>query len=119
MITSNELFARIDDFSMATLIVEHFAADATMVFGNNEPMVGRDAMVAGTAHFGAAIKALRHRIRQEWTVADTSIVVTEATYTRLDAKQVTIPATAIWRVGGDGLISDFRVYYDPSPVFAP
>lgn len=41
------------------------------------------------------------------------------TYTRRDDKRVTVPTVSIWRVGGGGLITDFRVFYDPAPVFAP
>ncbi|HKN52453.1 MAG TPA: nuclear transport factor 2 family protein [Amycolatopsis sp.] len=117
MTTPKELFAQIDTLD-ADAVIGHFADDATMVFGNNEPLFGREAILAGNRHFLTAIKGLRHDIVREWTLAETSIVVTDVTYTRHDDKRVTIPAASIWRVGGDGLITDYRVYFDPGPVFA-
>ncbi len=118
MITPQDVFTRVDRLDAEDL-VSMLAEDATMVFGNNEPLMGREAILAGNEHFLTAIKGLRHRILCEWTIADTSIVVTDVTYTRLDDKQVTLPTVSIWRVGTDGLITDYRVYFDPTPVFAP
>lgn len=113
-----EVFAqvdRLDPDAMSALLAE----DATMVFGNGDPLVGRAAILAGNIAFLGYVKGLRHEIRREWTVGDTTVAETDVTYTRRDDKQVTVPAVSIWRVGGDGLITDFRVFYDPAPVFAP
>jgi hypothetical protein len=71
---------------------ELFGEDATMVFANGEPMVGREAVVAGNAAFMATIKALR---------------------------QVSIPAMTIWSTREDGLIVDLRVFVEITPVYAP
>lgn len=117
MTTAQEVFAQVDRLDPEGVIA-FFADDATMVFGNQEPLLGRDAILAGNATFLTAIKGLRHRIQREWTVGDTSIVLTDVTYTRRDDKEVTIPAVSIWRIGEAGLITDYRVYFDPSPVFA-
>lgn len=113
-----EVYARVDRLDPET-VVALLAQDATMVFGNGDPLVGREAILAGHIGLLNHIKGLRHEIRREWTVGDTTVAETEVTYTRRDDKQVTIPAVSIWRVGGDGLIVDFRVFYDPAPVFAP
>ncbi len=117
MTTAQEIFTQVDRLD-AHGVVAHFAEDATMVFGNNEPLLGRDAILAGNLQFLAAIKGLHHELRQEWTVDGTTIALTDVTYTRHDDKRVTLPAVSIWRVGGEGLITDYRVYFDPSPVFA-
>jgi len=112
-----EVFAlvdRLDPDAMDAVLAD----DATMVFGNAEPLVGRAAIRAGNLAFLALVKGLRHDIRREWTVGDTTVVETDVTYTRRDDKQVTIPAVSIFRDAG-GLIADFRVFYDPAPVFAP
>jgi hypothetical protein len=89
-----------------------------MVFGNSDPLLGRDAVLAGNIAMLGRIKGLRHVITAQWTVDDTTIAVTDVTYTRPDDKQVTLPAVSIWRVGGDGLIVDYRIYFDPAPLFA-
>jgi len=117
MTTAQEIFAQVDRLNPEGVIA-FFADDATMVFGNQEPLLGREAILAGNTAFLTAIKGLSHRILREWTVGDTTIVSAEVTYTRRDDKEVTIPAVSIWRVGPAGLVTDYRVYFDPSPVFA-
>lgn len=99
-------------------ITQLFAEDATFAMGNGEPAVGRPAILAGSTEFLANIKGLRHTIRSEWTVDDVTIAVADATYTRHDGKEVTIPTASIWHVDGDGLITDYRIYSDPAPLFA-
>jgi len=117
MTEAREIFALIDQLD-AHAVAALFAEDAVMVFGNNDQLLGRAAILAGNTAMLAHIKGLRHVVRQEWTVDDTTIAVTDVTYTRRDDKQVTVPAVSIWRVDGDGLIAEYRVYYDLAPLFA-
>jgi ketosteroid isomerase-like protein len=117
MITAESLFATIDRQDLTGLI-EFMAEDATMVFGNAEPLRGREAILAGNRGFLQTIKGFRHRINEQWTVGATTIAATDVTYTRLDDKEVTIPVVTIWRVGDDGLITDYRIFFDLSPVYA-
>jgi ketosteroid isomerase-like protein len=114
VISASELFPMADRRAVGA----RFAENATMVFGDGDPMYGRAAIEAGNAAFFAAVKGLSHQVRREWTAGDTAIAVTDVTCTRLDDKRVTLPAVSIWRVGADGLIADFRVYADLAPVFA-
>ena len=116
MPTARAIFDLVDSqdiHGLAGLLAE----DASMVFGNAEPFVGRDAIVAANNAFFQQIKAVRHHLRNEWTVGDTTIAETEVSYTRFDGKEVTIPAVSIWHLRG-GLIADYRVFYDPAPIFA-
>ena len=85
MTTAQEIFAQVDRLDPEGVIA-FFADDATMVFGNQEPLLGREAILAGNAAFLTAIKGLRHRILREWTVGDTTIVVTDVSYVRRDDK---------------------------------
>jgi hypothetical protein len=43
-----------------------FAFDGRFRFGNDEPLVGRDAVAAGLAGFLASIAGLHHKIVNEW-----------------------------------------------------
>jgi uncharacterized protein (TIGR02246 family) len=101
--------------SMAAL----FAADATMIFGNNEPLAGREAIAAGVAGFFSTINGLQHRIINDWRAGADTIIEAEVTYHRLDGKEVSLPAVSIWHTGDDGLIDDYRVFFDVAPVYAP
>jgi hypothetical protein len=117
MTSAQEILTMIDQMDPDAM-VPFFAEDATVVMGNNEPLVGLPAIVAANTAYLQLIKGIHHDLRSEWMVDATTIAVADVTYTRLDDKQVTIPAVSIWRVGDDGLIADFRVYYDLAPVFA-
>lgn len=96
-----------------------FAEDATLVFGNADPLTGRDAITAGIGEFFAAIKGLRHEIVNAWQVGADTIAETTVTYHRLDDKHVTVPAVSIWHTRDDGLIDDYRIFVDLTPLHAP
>ena len=83
-----------------------------------EPVLGEGGYVPANTAFMETIAALRHRIVDSWAIDDTTIAVTEVTYTRLDTREVTLPAVTIWRVREDGLIVEFRVVLDLAPVYA-
>ncbi|WP_028932833.1 nuclear transport factor 2 family protein [Pseudonocardia spinosispora] len=117
MPTAHSLFRTVDDHDTDGLRAL-LAEDARMVFGNQEPLLGRDAVMAGDAAFHTSIRGVSHRVRNEWTVGTTTIAETDVTYTRLDGAQVTVPAVTIWSVDGDDLIADLRVFVDLSPVHA-
>ncbi|NUO96489.1 MAG: nuclear transport factor 2 family protein [Nonomuraea sp.] len=110
------VFQAVDTFDpeeMAPLLAE----DATMVFGNAEPMAGREAITAGLRAFYATIGGLRHRIVRTWHAGADTIAETEVTYRRLDGKDVTAAAVSIWHTRDDGLISDYRIFVDLAPVY--
>jgi ketosteroid isomerase-like protein len=118
MHTARSIFQKVDTMDPHALD-EVIAEDARMVFGNAEPLVGREAIAAGAGAFLSTFKGLRHRILNEWSVGADTIVETEVTYTRLDGKEVSLPAVSIWRVGDDGLIAEYRVFFDVAPIYAP
>ncbi|GAA1258750.1 hypothetical protein GCM10009677_06970 [Sphaerisporangium rubeum] len=94
------------------------AEDATLVFGNAEPLVGRAAVAAGLGSFFSTIAGLRHRIVRNWQVDADTIAETEVTYRRLDGKEVSVVAVSIWHTRDDGLITDYRIFVDLAPVYA-
>jgi uncharacterized protein (TIGR02246 family) len=111
------VFQAVDTFDpdvFAALLAE----DATMVFGNAEPMAGREAIAAGLRAFYATIGGLRHRIVRHWRVGADTIAETEVTYRRLDGEDARAVAVTIWRTRDDGLIDDYRVFVDVAPVYA-
>jgi ketosteroid isomerase-like protein len=96
-----------------------FHPDGRFVFGNQDPLVGIDAVLAGNAAFFAMVRNTTHKINRVWIVGTTTIAETDVTYGRLDGKEVTLPAVSIWTVDDAGLITDYQVFADLSPVFAP
>lgn len=118
MPTAQTVFHAVDSMDPAAT-VNLLAENASIRFGNADPLVGREAVLAGVAAFFGAIRKVRHSIRTVWTVGADTIAETDVTYTRHDGKDVTIPAVSIWRVDVDDRIEDYRVFYDVTPVFAP
>jgi hypothetical protein len=100
-------------------IADLLAEDARMVFGNAEPLVGREAITAGVQGFFSTINGLQHRIVKDWHIGADTIAETEVTYRRLDDKNVSVPVVSIWHTRDDGLISDYRVFFDLAPVYTP
>ncbi len=118
----NELTQRIFktiDAMRPDAIAELFTEHARMVFGNAEPLVGREAIAAGVQGFFSTIKGLEHRIINDWHIGSDTIAETEVTYRRLDDKEVSVPVVSIWHTGPDGLIDDYRVFFDLTPVYTP
>jgi uncharacterized protein (TIGR02246 family) len=99
-------------------IAELFTEDAMMVFGNTDPLVGREAITAGVQGFFSTINGLRHRIVNDWHIGADTIAETEVTYRRLDDKNVTISAVSIWHTSDDGLIDSYRAFVDLAPLYA-
>jgi hypothetical protein len=118
MPNAQTVFRAVDSLDPAA-IVPLLAEDARMRFGNADPFVGHEAIIAGATAFFGAIRKIRHSVHTVWTVGADTIAETDVTYTRHDGKDVTIPVVSIWRVDVDDRIEDYRVFYDVSPVFAP
>ncbi len=106
------------DSGQPDAIAALFAPHARFVFGNADPLVGRDAIAVGLAAFFASVSGLRHEIVKLWRVGSDTIAETRVTYWRCDGRSVVVPVVSIWRTGTDGLITDYRVFGDLTPVLA-
>ena len=115
---ATEVFRAVDeqDFDAFTALL---ARDSRFAFGNQEPLLGIDAILAGNAAFFTMVQRTRHQVLHVRTIGSTTVAETDVTYTRLDGKDVTLPACSIWDVDADGLITDYRVYVDLAPVLTP
>ena len=115
---TQRLVARIDSMDPAAL-AGFFTEDARVVFGNGEPLVGREAITAGTQAFFSSISGLHHHIVNDWHIEADTVVEAEVTYRRHDGKTVSVPVVSIWHARDDGQIDDYRVFFDLAPVYAP
>ncbi len=96
----------------------HLTPDAVFRFGNGPEVRGRDAIRAAVAGFFGTIAGLEHRIADTWALSGTVICRGEVTYTRKDGTRLTVPFADVFETRGD-LVSDYRIYMDISPLFAP
>jgi ketosteroid isomerase-like protein len=89
--------------------------------GNLEPIHGLEAFVAQYAQVTSQLAGIRHEIHDVWTAReDDAITVARMTvhYTRTPGDVVSLPCCNVFRVA-DGLIADYRVFIDMSPLGAP
>jgi hypothetical protein len=112
---------RVADALDAAAFARRFTDDAVFRFGNTQPVVGADQIEDSVAGFFSQFKAMRHEIigvwLGSWEVGDVYSVETMVVYTRHDDTVTDpIPANSTLRMQ-DGLIKDFRIFADISPLF--
>lgn len=95
----------------------YLTADARFVFGNAPAVCGRTEIAAAVGGFFAAIAGISHALDQVWVVDGTAICRGTATYSRHDGSEITLPFANIMGLA-EGLIRDYRIYADTSPLFA-
>ena len=111
-----ELFQTIDAKDAAGF-AKAFTTEGLFRFGNAPTVVGRDAIEETVGQFFDQLSGLRHDILEVWESEDDVISEVEVTYSRLDGKEISLPAAVIGRRDGSGLFSDYRIYMDVNPLF--
>ena len=114
---TRNLFAVVDAMDVAT-VASLFAEDGRVVFGNGQPLVGIEEIRTGTTAFFDTIAGQHHEVVTEWSFLDDTIVELKVTYNRKDGQHVTIPVVTIFHTDAAGKIDDYRVYFDPAPIYA-
>jgi hypothetical protein len=117
-----DLFGAVDALDAAAF-AQKFAEQGSFRFGNALPVVGRREIEESVAGFFSTLGGIRHEIVGVWSGAweggDVTSVEALVVYTRHDATLTDpIAATSTLRMQ-DGLIRDFRIFADISPLFAP
>jgi ketosteroid isomerase-like protein len=113
---SVEMFSRSDvkDVDGWTALMTE---DIHFVFGNGDPIDGRDRVREAIAVFFDSIKLIKHDVLEAWTVGDKLIQKLQVTYTRLDGGVLSVPAANIL-TRRDGLISEYLIYVDNHALYA-
>jgi ketosteroid isomerase-like protein len=111
------LIRAVDDADQGT-ITALTATDVRFRFGNAAPTSTQSELLAAAQSFHEAIADLRHTILDLWEVDDTVIACMDVYYKRLDDRELNLPCCNIFRVRG-GVVNDYHIYMDVSPVLAP
>lgn len=107
------------DLRDAEKFSKFFAPDGFFAFGNAEPVRGRNAIAASVSEFFSSIAGLKHHIADVWHLDNVMIITNLIDYTRRDGRVVReLPCANVLRLDG-GLITEYRIYMDIGPVFAP
>ncbi|HDS1738320.1 nuclear transport factor 2 family protein [Pseudomonas putida] len=112
-----EMFRKVDLMS-ADGFVSYLASDVKFRFGNAPELVGKANVLAGIEAFFANIAGLEHVLVDEWTERGTTILRFDTHYTRHDRSIFVAPCCAVLQFNGEGLIDDYRIYADVSPLFS-
>lgn len=117
-----DLFHTIDAMDAAGF-AGYLTEDGTFRLGNADPAVGRRQVQQLVQGLFSSIGGLSHRIVEvttgTWRLGKMHLVELEVVYTRKDGTQTDpLPAMSVLRMRGHR-IKDYRVFIDPSPLFAP
>jgi ketosteroid isomerase-like protein len=91
------------------------ANDICFRFGNGPEVTNKRSFVARRGPFRSSVRTIRHDIVWIGHLSDVVVAEMRVTYTRHDGSTVTLPCCNTFRIR-DGLIVDYRIYMDISPV---
>lgn len=106
------------DAKDAAGFADFITEDGAFRFGNAEDVKGRKAIADYVAYFFTMIKSSEHEIVKFWEDDNSIVWQGRVNYTRLDDRKVPVNFTNILYMKGD-LISDYLIYIDNTPLFAP
>jgi ketosteroid isomerase-like protein len=112
-----DLFTDIDSM-VPEAFSQHLAEDVSFVFGNSDPVIGRENVRESWARFCEAIDGVSHEVIEQFEHGPTTVVESTVTYTRKDNSTISLPVVTIYRGAGD-LIEDYRIFMDVAPLFSP
>jgi ketosteroid isomerase-like protein len=115
----DDYYADVDAMRLDPYVARH-SDDAVIVFANQPPAVGKDAIRAAIGGFWSMIGGLRHERRNLWFVNDGNTAVLEVVvhYATQGGAQVAVPCVSLLDKDAAGLVSSLRVHIDLAPLFA-
>lgn len=99
-------------------LADWFAEDVDLRFGNNPPIVGKQAAIATMQEFYGTISAMRHRRDAMFVDGASGTQMSMVTYTDLAGRDVTVPVASYLRRTADGPLDRLWIYIDIAPLFA-
>jgi ketosteroid isomerase-like protein len=113
-----EYFADVDAMRLDAYVARH-TDDASVVFANNPPAVGKPAIRDAIGGFWSVIGGLRHERKNLWLVngGDSAVLETLVHYVTKGGKEVALPCVSLLDRRGE-LVSSLRVHIDLTPLFA-
>ena len=109
------LFRALDAFDAQTF-ASFLTDDAIFVFGNAEPLTGKNTIREGVANFFSSIAAIRHDLIETWTVADAIISRGTVTYTRHSGTQLQVPFANVFKLQNER-VHEYLIYVDNTQLY--
>lgn len=111
----DERFKAVDSKDLSGFL-DLLTDDHVLVFGNREPVYGKETAGRQVEQFWAMIGGLKHNIQSIREVGDTAFVESLIDYKRLDGRVVRVPCCDVFVMEGDK-IRETRAYLDQSPLW--
>ncbi|MTD56073.1 cytochrome P450 [Amycolatopsis pithecellobii] len=114
----DDYYADVDAGNLDGFLNRH-APDASVVFGNNPPAVGRAAIRAAIGGLFAAVSLMRHEKHNVWPVGDGKSAVVELSvlYRTHGGAEVRLASVALLDRDDAGLVTSLRVFTDLAPLY--
>ena len=110
------LFDAIDDMDPDRFL--HFlSSNGRFRFGSAPAVRGHSDIRDAVVEFFSSIESCKHTIDKVLQDEGTLVCEGKVTYARHDESEITLPFVNVFEYEGD-LISDYRIYADPTPLHA-
>lgn len=111
------MFGRIDTMDVPGLL-DHLAPNVVFQFGSNDPVTGRERVGEIVTSVFLGLNSISHEFLDLLEFGDVSVCQLVTTYGLPDGCTKSLPAAVIVRQRPDGLVADYRIYQDVSPLWA-
>ncbi len=98
---------------------DFLADDISVQFNNDDPVSGKDSVVAMLGQYWQSFAGLQHDLTNIYGTDQNFVLEALNHYERHDGKNVTTRAVAFTDLNENGEVSSVRVYADATPIFAP
>ena len=114
-----DYYADVDGMDLESYVERH-TDDAEVVFGNNPPVVGKQAIGEAIGALWSSIAGLRHERKHLWFVdgGDSAVFEVVSHYTTKGGAHVSMPCVSLLDRAPDGLVRSLRVHIDLAPLWA-
>jgi len=113
-----DMFAHIDRMDTPALL-SSLAPDVVFQFGSAAAVTGRERVGEIVSGVFGGLRSISHEFLNIWQFDDVSVCRVATTYGLPDGRSKTLPAAVILKRGAGGLVADYRIYQDVSPLWAP
>jgi hypothetical protein len=100
-------------------VLAHFARDGAVVFANNPPAVGHQAIGEALGSFWSLISSIRHEVHNRWDVnSGTSVLEADVHYATRGGTEFTVPCVTVINRDSADLVTSLRVHIDVNALVA-
>lgn len=109
-----DLFRKLD----VKTSMNYYAEDAIYRYGSFPPVLGKAAIeaMANSSHLDF-IEKMEFNVLKTWEFEDTVIAQMELPHWLKDGRNLVIPCVDVVKFSQDGMVKEFLVYIDSSPLF--